>query len=200
MAIKSALMSGLEADPRCRNGALAWLDLASTRTKSVEDIKDLIDDYDQSVGNKTEESTAVYHPTEPPPGWKQKDSATPVEGVCRIFLGYARSHPLCVGAANYLKKHLPTPAWPEKQDRQYMYYFYYGTLLMHQMGGDFWSSWNTALKPALTGAQIKAPDSNAGAFPAAGIDCEVGGEVYSTAMCVLTLETYYRYLPMLWFR
>jgi hypothetical protein len=136
---------------------------------------------------------------------RPKTSATAISGVCRIFLGFARSHPFCIGAANLLKKHLPQAKWHANADVGQLnvpiYYYYYGTIFMHQMGGDDWATWNGAMKPSLIGAQIKAPDPNAGAYPAKiGFDGDVGGQIYSTSMCVLTLETYYRYLPMLWFR
>jgi hypothetical protein len=31
-----------------------------------------------------------------------------------------------------------------------MYYWYYGSLAMFQVGGDYWDQWNEAMKPALT--------------------------------------------------
>jgi HEAT repeat protein len=203
MAIKSGLMAGLEADPRSRISTLQWFEALCTAPKFTEDPNDVTDDYDKSVGvaYKDEEATGQYMTQEP----RFKPSGTAIAGVCRIFLGFARSHPFCIGAANLLKKHLPQAKWHANADTGQLtvpiYYYYYGTIFMHQIGGDDWAAWNAAMKPSLIGAQLKAPDPNAGAYPAKiGFDGDVGGQIYSTSMCVLTLETYYRYLPMLWFR
>jgi hypothetical protein len=201
-AIKSGLMSGLDVDPRYRPSTLAFFKTVCNRPKFTEDPKDVTDDYDKTVGSeyKEEEATGHYMQADP----RLSTSGTAITGANMIFMGYARSYPFCIGAANHLKKNLPQLQWHKAAAQaKYavpVYYYYYGTLFMHQMGGDDWTVWNNAIKTSVVSAQLKAPDPNVGAFPAIGFDGEVGGQIYSTSMCVLTLETYYRYLPMLWFR
>src|SRR5262249_18483057 len=158
----------LEADPRARISTLQWFEALCTTPKFTEDPNDVTDDYDKSVGvaYKDDEATGQYMTQEP----RFKPSGTAIAGVCRVFLGFARSHPFCIGAANLLKKHLPQAKWHANADTGQLtvpiYYYYYGTVFMHQMGGDDWATWNSATKPSLIGAQIKAPDPNAGAYPA----------------------------------
>ena len=203
-AIKSGLMSGLDVDPRYRPSVLAFFRTVINKPKFNEDPKDVTDDYDKTVGleYKDEEALGHYMLNDP----RLTTSGTAIVATNMIFLGYSRSYPFCIGAANHLKRkdNLPVPQWHKAaMNAKYavpLYYYYYGTLFMHQMGGDDWNVWNAAVKTSLISAQAKLPDNNAGAYPAIGFDGDVGGQIYSTAMCTLTLETYYRYLPMLWFR
>jgi hypothetical protein len=108
-----------------------------------------------------------------------------------------------VGMAEFLLRALPrwapgehTP--PElKQPVQNMYYWYYGTLSMFQMGGHYWTQWNRAMKATLLPNQVKGGCED-GSWPPAFVwgGKYGGGRVYSTAMCALCLEVYYRYLPL----
>ena len=85
------------------------------------------------------------------------------------------------------------------------YYWYYGTLAMFNQGGDGWDEWNDHLRAALRPAQDRSLDArdrrrhSYGSFPAFGRGWgrwgRVGGRVYSTALGVLMLESYYRYVP-----
>ncbi len=85
------------------------------------------------------------------------------------------------------------------------YYSYYGTLAMFNQGGDGWDEWNDHLRAALLTAQDRSVDArdrrrhSYGSFPAFGRRWgrwgRVGGRVYSTALGVLMLESYYRYVP-----
>ena len=60
-----------------------------------------------------------------------------------------------------------------------------------RIGGPAWSAWNGALKKALLQHQRK--DGHlAGSFDPVGTYGKVGGRVYSTALCALMLEGYYR--------
>ena len=78
-----------------------------------------------------------------------------------------------------------------------VYFWYYGSLACLLAGGDVWDTWNAALKRVLPAAQEsdgswrpidpyarEARDSNA-------------DRSYTTAMCVLSLEVYYRYFTPL---
>ncbi|MCP3903015.1 MAG: hypothetical protein GY715_05200 [Planctomycetes bacterium] len=74
------------------------------------------------------------------------------------------------------------------------YYWYYATLAMYQHQGDAWTAWNERVKNELLAHQ--ATDGNkAGSWPVVDQWSRVGGRVYQTAICTLTLEVYYRYLP-----
>ena len=78
-----------------------------------------------------------------------------------------------------------------------LYFWYYGTLAMFRAGGRDWDRWNAALKETLLPSQEEdgswEPISVYAGY--AGDDDE--DRAYSTAMCVLALEVYYRYFTPL---
>jgi hypothetical protein len=106
--------------------------------------------------------------------------------------------------AEMISKNSPRwdPAANWEQPPQNFYYWYYGTLGMFQTGGDQWKKWNEDLKKALLPNQRKGgpmdksvQDVDGSWDPVTAFDCS-GGRVYSTAMATLSLEVYYRYLPL----
>ncbi|MBI2922286.1 MAG: terpene cyclase/mutase family protein [Planctomycetes bacterium] len=74
------------------------------------------------------------------------------------------------------------------------YYTYYATLFMLTLGGEAWPKWNRLMKAALIAAQ-EGQGCRAGSWPVGETDARMAGRVYSTALAVLDLEVYYRYLP-----
>ena len=80
-----------------------------------------------------------------------------------------------------------------------MYYWYYATFAMKQWGGKEWDKWKKHLEPALLNNQRKEDkkDNFYGSWDPAGPWGEEGGRVYSTAICALMLEVYYRYAQVL---
>jgi hypothetical protein len=109
--------------------------------------------------------------------------------VCRQFLGMTRDNPAANEAGDYLLGELPN------SDRVNLYYWYYGTLGMYQLQGDYWRRWNSALQESLLKQQVTA-GSAAGSWDPDCVWAGYGGRVYSTAMATLCLEVYYRYLPL----
>lgn len=78
-----------------------------------------------------------------------------------------------------------------------LYFWYYATLALFRHGGARWQRWNTALKETLLPAQ--EPD---GSWEPISTYAEYardddGDRSYTTALCVLTLEVYYRYFTPL---
>jgi hypothetical protein len=68
------------------------------------------------------------------------------------------------------------------------YYWYYGTLALHQLQDDAWDQWNTALKRRLLSTQ-----RNDGGWSSDTVWGGYGGTVYTTSMAALCLEAYYRH-------
>ena len=62
-----------------------------------------------------------------------------------------------------------------------MYYWYYGTLAMFQVGGEPWKAWNEAMKTAIIDHQRKDGDAK-GSWDPIGPWGRDGGRVYSTAI------------------
>lgn len=84
------------------------------------------------------------------------------------------------------------------------YYWYYGTVAAFQLGGESWQRWNGALRDAILPLQNRDEVGNRrrhifGSWTPFGSNWgkwgRMGGRVYTTAICVLTLEIYYRHTP-----
>jgi hypothetical protein len=76
-----------------------------------------------------------------------------------------------------------------------LYYWYYATLALYQLGGQGWQRWNAALKETLLATQRHDGDL-AGSWDTTDVWGGYGGRVYTTALGALCLEVYYRYLPL----
>lgn len=80
---------------------------------------------------------------------------------------------------------------------QNMYYYYYATQVMHHYGGDDWKTWNTAMRDTLVKHQQKSNNPYIdGSWAPAGGHAAAGGRLMETSLSLLTLEVYYRYLPL----
>jgi hypothetical protein len=78
------------------------------------------------------------------------------------------------------------------------YFWYQGSLAMMRVGGDAWRRWNVALQETLLPAQEKDGSwRSIDPYAKYARDSE-RDRGYTTALCVLCLEVYYRYdLPFL---
>lgn len=97
----------------------------------------------------------------------------------------------------------------DRSDLHGEYYWYYGTVAAFQLGGEHWQRWNASLRDAilpLQNREVIADGSRRHAFgswePFGQSNGErwgrwgrMGGRVYTTAICTLTLEIYYRQTP-----
>lgn len=79
------------------------------------------------------------------------------------------------------------------------YYVYYATLALYQHQGPVWKEWNDKLKDTFPRIQNKI-GNNRGSWDPGGRHANAGGRVVSTTLSVLSLEVYYRLLPMYGFR
>ena len=76
-----------------------------------------------------------------------------------------------------------------ERGKQDVYTWYYATQAKFQKGGKDWESWNPRFTKALVQGQIV--EGPLGHWEGG----DWGGQVYTTALCCLMLEVYYRYLP-----
>jgi hypothetical protein len=115
--------------------------------------------------------------------------------LCRQYLGWRRDDPRLVAGAEQLLKYLP-----RYEDRD-VYYWYYGTQMMHHMDGKYWAAWNGALRDMLvknqemTGADKGSWDPG-GKDPDRWANLGQGGRLYTTCLSLYMLEAYYRHLPI----
>lgn len=127
--------------------------------------------------------------------------------LCRIYLEGTQTKPEFRKTAEYLLKNPPDfqrladyQFKPGTEDEEYlnnnMYYWYYSTLALFQMGGKFWKGWNEKLREMLIAKQRKEGCEKGSWSPVGQWLEPVGGRLYSTTMNILNLEVYYRYLPI----
>jgi hypothetical protein len=201
-AMKAAEKSGVRVREIVFEGCRMLFERYSARVPKDgprEDFVDIDPDYGFEVGKDT---TYQFHTGYQDRAYAPTHATTALGLMSQILLGYRRSHPFCIGSANHmLDKQMPEiPARGDmsrlNMNQEYpMYFLYYGTLSMHQMGGRYFRQWNDILREVLPGTQVKDGCSR-GAWIGKNLD-GVFGSIYTTCMGVLALETYYRYLPIL---
>jgi hypothetical protein len=132
------------------------------------------------------------------PGVGETITMTAVGLLCRQYMGFSPRNPGLLAGVERLKKALPnSPAG------QNLYYVYYATQVMHHMGGEAWQLWNLGpagdgkggMRDALLEKQ-EQKGHTAGSWPPDAAFREQGGRMMSTSLSLLTLEVYYRHLPL----
>ena len=177
--LKSAEDAGLKIDPDAFVGALNWID-------EVTDPANGRVGYN-SVGSASSRIEGLNNewPTD------SGESMTAVGLLCRFFLGQDPGKtPAMVKHADLMLKTLPV--WDPEAMGCDMYYWYYGSYAMFQMGGRHWKAWNKAMKTAVLDSQ-RQDGAHLGSWDPVGPWGMKGGRVYSTATMVLCLEVYFRY-------
>jgi len=116
-----------------------------------------------------------------------RQTTTAIGLLCRMYLGWERTHPALGRGVEHLG------AWGPAPDN--IYFNYYTAQVLHHYEGSAWSKWNQPLRDLLIRTQAtEGHESGSWHFPDRYGDR--GGRLYSTAMAVMTLEVYYRYMPL----
>lgn len=114
--------------------------------------------------------------------------------VGRQLMGWPREHPSLIKGAGRVAAHL------ERSEDRNIYYWYYATQLLHNMRNKDWERWNPHVREALIRSQVHddgCPDGSWDpAFPSQDRWGMAGGRLFQTSLSILTLEVYYRYLPL----
>jgi hypothetical protein len=177
MALKSGQMSGLSVPKETFTRADKWLDAAMDR------------------------NTYGY-------GYASSGTGVTTSAVgllCRQYRGWGPRTPQLAEGMKILEANPPGGL--------NMYYYYYATQVMHHFGGDGWKLWNEGLKRDKSGKWVKVgtgmrdwlikkqeSDQTKHSFgswnPAGDVHGGAGGRIMITSMSLLTLEVYYRHLPL----
>jgi hypothetical protein len=123
-----------------------------------------------------------------------RPSTTAVGLLCRQYLGWGPNNPHLAEGVEFLKK-FP----PQETGRYDIYYFYYATQVVHFFGGDDWSKfWNPKMRDLLIKKQVKTGNINLNGSwdPDDSHTGQYGGRLVCTCLSLLTLEVYYRHLPL----
>ena len=125
--------------------------------------------------------------------------------LCRQYLGAPPRNPSLISGVSKLRRPATAPVTSGPTN---IYYEYYATQVMHHMGGDAWQYWNEGPKKnhdgmsdvliarqdvGATPGRIHQKGSFSGAQDAHGSQ---GGRIMQTSLSLLTLEVYYRHLPL----
>jgi len=172
MAMVSAKRAGLEVPQDALDGAADWL---QTRVNQGA----------TAGAPASEDGLYAYQP-----GQRHSASMT-AEGMFVLqLLGAKRDERRMRNSADFVGKNLPR--W---NDEPNTYYWYYATLALFQHQGRVWDTWNEAIKRQLLDNQRRSGPA-AGSWDPLDNWSKIGGRVYQTAICTLSLEVYYRYLPL----
>jgi hypothetical protein len=84
------------------------------------------------------------------------------------------------------------PVWNEADGSIDMYYWYYASYALYQIGGKPWDTWSKKMLGAMVKTQRQDGNST-GSWDPVDPWGEEGGRVYSTAIMVLCLQSHFRY-------
>ena len=168
MALKSGKISGLSINPRTYKRTEKFLDSVST-----------------SGG-------AFYGYTSPPRG-KPADARTAVGLLCRMYMGWDKSNPGMQDGSSAIAEKGPDT----RNSGADMYYNYYATQMIKHLGGSDWKAWNSKMRDFLVKKQeTKGNAAGSWHFGGSNHASEAGGRLFNTSLACMTLEVYYRYLPL----
>jgi hypothetical protein len=181
MALKSAKLVNLDAaargkpapfalDEEAFAGIRTWVDrMTDTDTGRVGYLT-------RGSGPARPQALVDRFPTD------KSESMTAVGVLARVFLGEdpRKSDLVRKGAALMLQR---PPTWNPADGSIDMYYWYYGTLAMFQVGGEPWAKWNEAMASAIVRSQRADTDfcRYKGSWDPIDPWGGDGGRVYSTA-------------------
>ena len=118
----------------------------------------------------------------------ERDPTCSAIGVLlRLFRGWSHTDPRALELAQFLVK--------KGRANGDVYYNYYATLLLFHLGGPLWDTWNPAMREHLVKTQNQS-GHEAGSWFFEDQYAKEGGRLYTTAMCAMTLEVYYRFSPL----
>ncbi len=135
-----------------------------------------------SVSSDHYGSTYGYLNATPRPG------TTAIGLLCRMYLGWDKTHPGIANGAEYLGQTGPSS--------NNVYFDYYATQVMHHYQGPLWERWNSILRKHLVRTQVKRGHESGSWFFEDDFGSGIGGRLYITAMSAMTLEVYYRHMAI----
>jgi hypothetical protein len=167
-ALRSARLAGLTVPRNVMKGCKAYLDMAAVDARKT---------------------VYAYRPSRSPSPVMTAEAL-----LARQYLGWPRDFPPLVKGAGRIAVDL------EESKERNIYYWYYATQLLHHMKNQDWEKWNLRVREYLIGSQILADSSAKGSWdpflPGPDRWGRSGGRLFMTSLSVLTLEVYYRYLPL----
>ena len=113
------------------------------------------------------------------------------EGMfCQQLLGMKPDAARMAESAGIVRSNLP------RRSQINYYYWYYGSLAMYQQQGADWAEWNRTAQPLLLRYQVRNRGRHDGSWDPIGQWGAPAGRCVTTGFATLSLEVYYRYLPL----
>ena len=183
MALKSAELSGLDVPKESYVRIEKWLNgsQASEREKFL-----------YRYNWQAPDTPTTRHGRVPTP------VMTSVGLLMRLYLGWRRDNANMTQGADWLLQRLPAEGTAENPQRD-TYYWYYSTQVLFHMGGNRWKTWYGSLYPMLIRSQLQSGEFDGSWEPNGQIPDawgRFGGRLYVTTLNLLSLEVYYRHLPI----
>ncbi len=179
-AIKAAEDAHLDIVEESYEGAMTWIDEVTDPASGRVGYNEF--------GNRSSRITGVndHFPAE------KGEAMTAVGLLCRMFMGQddPKEYPILKKHGDLMLRTLPE--WDPDGFGSDMYYWYYGSYAMYQLGGTHWKKWEEALKGTILDNQRKDGDEK-GSWDPIGPWGFAGGRIYSTALMALCIEVYFRY-------
>lgn len=180
MAVETATFAGLDIDPGHLKAARHYLEESwSPRLQRM-------------LYNRKPSRLRSQYPTLP--------GSTPAATFALLLLGADPESAAVQGGLTFVSDRPPS-VWRQSDTGQFIrngsgnpYFWYYGTLALFLRGGPAWDAWNERLKATLLPSQEED-----GSWEPISIYADYAGDTeryraYTTALNVLMLEVYYRYL------
>lgn len=160
--------------PALKSGQLTYMPIPTTTWTGAWKFLDGVQD----------DSGAAYGYLGPE---RNNATMTAIGLLCRMYGGWPRRHPSLIRGVRTLSRKGPHPTD--------LYFDYYAAQVLRHYGGEEWIAWNERLREHLIRTQVRT-GHEAGSWYFPDPHGDQGGRHYNTAMAVLTLEVYYRYLPI----
>ncbi|MEM9657165.1 MAG: prenyltransferase/squalene oxidase repeat-containing protein, partial [Planctomycetota bacterium] len=131
-----------------------------------------------------EENGATYYYFR---GEMMSPATTAIGLLGRMICGWPRDRrPLQQGAAKLAAQS------PRSNN---IYFIYYAAQVLHHVGGPGWQRWNPRMRDYLVSTQSQTGHET-GSWYFEEAHSTPGGRLYTTAMAIMTLQVYYRYMPL----
>jgi hypothetical protein len=168
MALKSAQMAGLGVNSVTLESPRKWL---------------------ASVATGRNHGLFRYQPYR-----AEEPSMTAVGQLCLQYMGLAPDDAALLEGKEYLMANLPSSSLHRD-----IYYWYYATLVLHNYLDGDWDKWDRDMRKILVHTQVTEGCGTGSwdpSLPTPDRWGSAGGRLYVTSLSVLTLEVYYRYMPL----
>lgn len=190
-----------------RSGELAGLEVPS---RTYASVRRFLESCREPTGHQARFRYNPQAPADDPRTSHGRNPGTVMTSVgllMQLYLGEGRESERMLRGADHLLSNLPTVGESLQPARtstlgnplRDTYYWYYGTQVMFHVGGQHWHAWNDALHPLLVETQTTR-GALAGSWnplrPVPDKWRHLGGRLYVTTMNLLSLEVYYRHLPL----